>query len=90
MFKSQISLGCHNAGLKFNYCLRFDPRKFLLPSTFNNLLKRRFLNRFACLKRLLIWLTDERGLATTIVITTHYTEEAMQAHRVGKLKNSGK
>jgi hypothetical protein len=32
-----------------------------------------------------MWLTDERGLATTIVITTHYTEEAMQAHRVGKL-----
>jgi ABC-type multidrug transport system ATPase subunit len=27
---------------------------------------------------------DEKGLATTIVITTHYTEEAMQAHRVGK------
>ena len=31
------------------------------------------------------WLgVDEKGLATTIVITTHYTEEAMQAHRVGK------
>ena len=22
--------------------------------------------------------------ATTVIITTHYTEEAMQAHRVGK------
>ncbi len=25
----------HNAGLKFNYCLRFDPSHFSLPYTFN-------------------------------------------------------
>jgi hypothetical protein len=42
MFKWQISLDRHNAGLKFNCCLRFDPRNFLLPSTFNNLLKTSF------------------------------------------------
>jgi hypothetical protein len=35
MFKWQISLNRHNAGLKFNYCLRFDPCHFSLPSTFN-------------------------------------------------------
>jgi hypothetical protein len=30
----QISLDRHNAGLNFNYCLRFDPHHFSLPSTF--------------------------------------------------------
>jgi hypothetical protein len=34
MFKLQISLDHHNARLKFNYCLRFDPCHFSLPSTF--------------------------------------------------------
>jgi hypothetical protein len=34
MFKLQISLDRHNAGLKFNYCLRFDPHHFSLPSTY--------------------------------------------------------
>jgi hypothetical protein len=29
----------HNAGLTFNYCLRFDPPNFSLPSTFNTTLK---------------------------------------------------
>ncbi len=35
MFKLQISMDRHNSGLKFNYCLRFDPHHFSLPSTFN-------------------------------------------------------
>ncbi len=30
----QIKLDRHNAGLKFNYCRRFDPPNFSLPSTF--------------------------------------------------------
>ncbi len=38
MFKLQISLDRHNAGLKFNYCLRFDPHHFSLPSTLKKLL----------------------------------------------------
>jgi hypothetical protein len=33
-FKWQINFDRHNAGLKFNYCLRFDPRHFSLLSTF--------------------------------------------------------
>jgi hypothetical protein len=28
------SISLDNAGLKFNYCLRFDPHHFSLPSTF--------------------------------------------------------
>jgi hypothetical protein len=32
--KLQINLDRHNAGLKFDYCLRFDPPHFSLPSTF--------------------------------------------------------
>jgi hypothetical protein len=32
--KLQINFDCHNAGLTFNYCLRFDPPNFSLPSTF--------------------------------------------------------
>jgi hypothetical protein len=35
MFKLQINFDHHNAGLKFNNCLRFDPRHFSLLSTFN-------------------------------------------------------
>ncbi len=33
MFKFHINFDSHNAGLKFNYCLRFDPPNFSLPST---------------------------------------------------------
>ncbi len=34
----QINLDRHNAGLKYNYCLRFDPPNFSLPSTFKQML----------------------------------------------------
>jgi hypothetical protein len=33
-FKLKINFDRHNAGLTFNYCLRFDPPNFSLPSTF--------------------------------------------------------
>ncbi len=44
MFKFKITLDRHNAGLKFNCCLRFGPPNFSLPSTFNSPKKTR---RFA-------------------------------------------
>jgi hypothetical protein len=37
MFKLQINLDRHNAGLKFSYFLRFDLPNFSLPSTFKML-----------------------------------------------------
>jgi hypothetical protein len=36
-FKFKITLDRHNAGLKFNCCLRFGPPNFSLPSTFKGL-----------------------------------------------------
>ncbi len=38
-FNLQINFGRHNAGLKFNYCLRFDLPNFSLPSTFKEVLQ---------------------------------------------------
>jgi hypothetical protein len=35
MFKFNITLDRHNAGQKFNCCLRFDLPNLSLPSTFN-------------------------------------------------------
>jgi len=35
----------------------------------------------------LVKLTGDGGEGTTVVITTHYTEEAVQAHRVGMMRN---
>jgi hypothetical protein len=39
----KINFDRHNAGLTFNYCLRFDPPNFSLPSTFKRLTSQAIL-----------------------------------------------
>jgi hypothetical protein len=37
--KLQINFDRHNAGLTFNYCLRFDPPNYSFPSTFKTVFR---------------------------------------------------
>jgi hypothetical protein len=58
-FKFHINFDRHNAGLKFNYCLRFDPPNFSLPSTLKVPKREIFVTEFFMLSDL-IWIGDLR------------------------------